>query len=164
MSYRARVSSILLLVALGCGGGGTAPSNDTEGGESTNDTGGGESSLAQSTAVGEVAPAHGATLFGVYVVVAEPGAAALEEAAAPLRARSILVSVGELGCDAGAAEALGVAPDQHVGDVRDARGGRRVRGDARLAAGGNRPGHRGLRRLIARFVEGSRDATRASSR
>jgi hypothetical protein len=117
MSYRARVSSILLLVALGCGGGGTAPSNDTEGGESTNDTGGGESSLAQSTAVGEVAPAHGATLFGVYVVVAEPGAAALEEAAAPLRARSILVSVGELGCDAGAAEALGVAPDQHAVSV-----------------------------------------------
>lgn len=118
MSYRARVSSILLLVALGCGGGGTetAPSNDTEGGESTN-TEGGESSLAQSTAVGEVAPAHGATLFGVYVVVAEPGAPALEEAAAPLRARSILVSVGELGCDAGAAEALGFAPDQHAVSV-----------------------------------------------
>jgi len=119
MNHRARVSSILLLVALGCGGGGTetAPSNDTEGGESTNDTEGGESSLAQTTAVGEVAPAHGATLFGVYVVVAEPGAAALEEAAAPLRARSILVSVGELGCDAGAAEALGVAPDQHAVSV-----------------------------------------------
>jgi hypothetical protein len=116
MTQRACVSSILLLVALGCGGGGneTAPStNDT----STSDTEGGESSLAQTTAVGEVAPTHGATLFGVYVVVAEPGAPALEEAAAPLRERSILVSVGELGCDAGAAEALGVAPDRHAVSV-----------------------------------------------
>lgn len=116
MTQRVCVSSILLLVALGCGGGDgeTAQSaNDT----STSDTEGGESSLAQTTAVGEVAPAHGATLFGVYVVVAEPGAPTLEEAAAPLRARSILVSVGELGCDAGAAEALGVAPDQHAVSV-----------------------------------------------
>jgi hypothetical protein len=114
MTQRARVSSILLLVALGCGGGETAQStNDT----STSDTEGGESSLAQTTAVGEVAPTHGATLFGVYVVVAEPGAPALEEAAAPLRERSIFVSVGELGCDAGAADALGVAPDQHAVSV-----------------------------------------------
>jgi len=116
MTQRARVPSILLLVALGCGGGGseTAQSaNDAI----TSETEGGESSLAQTTAVGEVAPTHGATLFGVYVVVAEPGAPTLEEAAAPLRERSIFVSVGELGCDAGAAEALGVAPDQHAVSV-----------------------------------------------
>lgn len=69
--------------------------------------------MAATTAVGEVAPAHGATLFAVYVVVAEAGAPALEQAAAPLRERSIVVTVGELGCDRGAAEALGVAPDWH---------------------------------------------------
>lgn len=106
---------LLVLVLAACGGG--DPETPVEG--SADGAGGssGAESLAQTTAVGEVAPAHGATLFGVYVVVAEPGAAALEEAAAPLRARSILVSVGELGCDAGAAEALGVAPDRHAVSV-----------------------------------------------
>ena len=51
------------------------------------------------------------------VVVAEADSPALEEAAAPLRERSIQVSVGELSCDAGAAEALGAAPDSHAVSV-----------------------------------------------
>ncbi|MCA9577210.1 MAG: hypothetical protein R3B40_06070 [Polyangiales bacterium] len=89
----------------GCGG----PADTPSGAESTT----GAEPIATPTAVGEVAPVHGATLFAVYVAVAEAGAPALEQAAGPLRERSIMVSVGELGCDRGAAEALGVAPDWH---------------------------------------------------
>lgn len=53
----------------------------------------------------------------MYVVVAAPAAPELEAAAAPLRERGIHVSVGELGCDAGAAEALSAAPDAHAVSV-----------------------------------------------
>jgi hypothetical protein len=81
----------------------------TQGASSTS---GGETSVA-----GEVAPSHGARLFGVYVVVASPGAPELEAAAAPLRDRGIMLSVGELACDTGAAEALAAAPDAHAVSV-----------------------------------------------
>ncbi len=107
-SLRLALMTSLLLALAACGGESTP-----EGGEEST----GSESMSQTTAVGEVAPTHGASLFGVYVVVAEAGSPALEEAAAPLRERSIQVSVGELSCDAGAAEALGVAPDSHAVSV-----------------------------------------------
>ncbi|MCB9612793.1 MAG: hypothetical protein H6722_10120 [Sandaracinus sp.] len=92
----ARVSLVWLL---GCG----SPAPE----EPPTHTSGGESA----------APTHGAEVFAVYVVVADPGAAALEEAAAPLREQALHVSVGELGCDEGAAEALGAAPEAHAVSV-----------------------------------------------
>lgn len=80
--------------------------------QSTQTTSGGETSAA-----GEVAPSHGARLVGVYVVVAAPGAPELEAAANPLRERGIMVSVGELACDTGAAETLGASPEAHAVSV-----------------------------------------------
>jgi hypothetical protein len=111
MSHSLRLATMtsLLLALAACGDSGTAEGEE----ESTS----GSESMSQTTAVGEVAPSHGASLFGVYVVVAEAGSPALEEAAAPLRERSIQVSVGELSCDAGAAEALGATPDSHAVSV-----------------------------------------------
>lgn len=110
MNHSLRLASMtsLLLALAACG-----DSSSTEGEESTS----GSESLSQTTAVGEVAPTHGASLYGVYVVVAEAGSPSLEEAAAPLRERSIQVSVGELSCDGGAAEALGAAPESHAVSV-----------------------------------------------
>lgn len=99
----------LVLVLAACGSSSAPAATD----EST----AGNESMTQTTAAGEVAPSHGAELFAVYVVVAEAGSPSLEEAAAPLRERSIQVSVGELGCDAGAVEALGVAPESHAVSV-----------------------------------------------
>ena len=125
LTARSPLLALALLVSLiGCGDGGspaadsTAPSSDqpTAGGEAGSAVGevntGGETGGA-----GDVAPTHGASLWGVYVVVAAPAAPELEAAAAPLRARGINVSVGELGCDAGAAEALSAAPDAHAVSV-----------------------------------------------
>lgn len=101
---------VLLLVLAACSG-----SSSSAGDQGVTTTG--SESMTQTTAAGEVAPSHGASLFAVYVVVAPAGSPSLEEAAAPLRERSIHVSVGELGCDAGAVEALGAAPDAHAVSV-----------------------------------------------
>lgn len=101
-----RATSLLLALSLGAACGEDAAT------QSGSETSGGETSAA-----GEVAPSHGARLIGVYVVVAAPGAPELEAAAAPLRDRGIMVSVGELACDTGAAEALASAPDAHAVSV-----------------------------------------------
>lgn len=110
MTHSLRLASMtfLILALAACG------DSTSEGGEESTS---GSESMTQTTAVGEVAPSHGASLYGVYVVVAEAGSPALEEAAAPLRERSIQVSVGELSCDSGAAEALGAAPESHAVSV-----------------------------------------------
>ena len=100
--------ALSLLSLAGCGGDDSAIGETTATNTATTPTAGGEASGA-----GEVTPTHGAQLWGVYVVVAAPGAPELEAAATPLRDRGISVSVGELGCDTGATEALHAAPDAH---------------------------------------------------
>ncbi len=109
-TLRASYASVVLAACLSACGGADAPSaagSDAASGETTESAGG------EATVVGEVAPSHGGALWGVYVVVAAPGAPELEAAAAPLRERGILVSVGELSCDAGATEALGADAEAH---------------------------------------------------
>lgn len=105
-------SFVLLLTACG-GGGGAAPEAESGADTSTSGAESSSESSAPASGVGEVAPTHGAHLFGVYIVVAEAGSFALEAAAENLRTRGIQHSVGEVGCDQGASEALGVPPDAH---------------------------------------------------
>ena len=113
LALRSPLLALALLVSLAaCGDGGSPAAADSTAASANEPTAGGEAGGA-----GEVAPTHGALLWGVYVVVAAPAAPALEAAAAPLRERGINVSVGELGCDAGAAEALSAAPDAHAVSV-----------------------------------------------
>jgi hypothetical protein len=57
---------------------------------------------------------QGGRYWGVYAVVAEAGSAELDEAFNRLRDLGVAVGgFGELSCDEGAAEALGVDPDLH---------------------------------------------------
>lgn len=107
-----RAASLVVVFTLAACGDASSPSANASTTAATAQTAGGEGS-----GVGDVAPAHGASLWGVYVVVAAPGAPELESAAAPLRERGINVSVGELACDGGAAAALSVAPDMHAVSV-----------------------------------------------
>lgn len=121
---RSPLRGIALLVSLvACADGAAPAAVDSTATASTQPTTGGEASSGSGEAggeargAGEVAPTHGASRWGVYVVVAAPSAPELEAAAAPLRARGINVSIGEVGCDAGAAEALSAAPDKHAVSV-----------------------------------------------
>ncbi len=109
-----RLAFLVLVSAIAACGSESAPSarNDTTRAGSVSPSVGGEARGA-----GDVAPVHGASLWGVYVVVAAAAAPELETAAEPLRQRGIRVSVGEVGCDAGASEALSATPDAHAVSV-----------------------------------------------
>lgn len=102
----ARVFPALCLLALAACGGSSSPSG---GEESTS----GSEALGQTTAVGEIGAQHGATAYGVYLVVAAEGAPELAATAEDLEERHIIWSMGALGCEQGSAEALGVDPELH---------------------------------------------------
>lgn len=102
----ARVFPPLLLLALGACGGSSGAARDEE---STS----GSEAVEQTTTVGEIYAQHGATAYGVYLVVAAEGAPELLATATELEERHIISSMGALGCDQGSAEGLGVDPELH---------------------------------------------------
>lgn len=117
----------VVVVSSACGGGSSdaepsRPPESSSGAESetaTEPTSGADEAgteTAQEGGIGVLAQ-HGQRYWGVYVLVAAAGAPELEQAAAPLRTRGAHVSVGELGCDEGAPEALGAGADTHAVSV-----------------------------------------------
>jgi hypothetical protein len=62
----------------------------------------------------ESTPVHGARLWGVYLAVGAPGDPALQQVLADVRQLWPGAGLGELGCDQGAAAALGHDPAEHA--------------------------------------------------
>jgi hypothetical protein len=104
------------LVVLGCSSqeGSEPRPVATSGSEAVTDSPGvsTDRASAQTEPVG-VAVEHGGSYWGVYVVVATPGAPGLATASEELRARGVVTSGGELGCDQGAEAALNAQPGSH---------------------------------------------------
>jgi hypothetical protein len=92
---------VLAVLLAGCGGGETA---ETPVATATAET---------SPAFTPVEPEHGGTYFGVYVAIADAGdEAALQQSAEALDATGYHEwSLGDISCDQGAAEQLGVPED-----------------------------------------------------
>lgn len=100
-----RPTALVMLVLAGCGGNGdTAEQPETPVATATAET---------SPGFTPVEPEHGGTYFGVYVAIADAGdEAALQQSAEALDALGYnQYSLGDISCDEGAADQLGVPED-----------------------------------------------------